>query len=403
MSPFSAPGSLLEGVRILDVSRVLAGPLASQILGDLGAEVLKIEAPWGDDTRGWGPPFHEGVATYYQACNRNRASLVLDLKEPAQRARLLELVGVVDVVIDNFTPASRARLDLGAAALREIKPDLVTLSITGYSGSRADEPGYDLVLQAESGLMAITGAADGEPSKVGVAVVDVLTGMMAANAVLAALVRRGRTGEGASLSVSLLRTALFSLVNVASAALGTGEPSRRWGNAHPSLAPYEAFAAADRTIVIAVGTDRQWRGLCAEVGIEDPELLALDNAGRVARRDELASRITAWTSRLLAADVLARLARAHIPAAPVLRPEEALLAAQRFDPGVILAIGRDNGAGGEAAGTPLRAVASPIEGEGTRLDHRAPPALGQGGEELAQKWLTAGPDEHSPRRPPSAR
>lgn len=370
----------LEGIRVLDLSRVLAGPLATQILGDLGAEVLKVEPPWGDETRGWGPPFVDDTATYYLSCNRDRASLVIDANDLEQRARLQRIAGVADVVIDNFPPARRRRLGLDRASLAAGRPDLITVSIVGYPGAGSERPGYDLVLQAESGLMGITGPVDGEPSKVGVALVDVLTGTMAANAVLAALVRRLRRGIGAELTVSLLRTAIFSLVNVASAALATGAASRRWGNAHPSLAPYEAFATADRPIVVAVGSDRQWRSLCEVLPIEDGSLAALDNAGRVERRAEVVAAITAASCRVASEELLERLRRAGIPCGPILRPDQALQSAIRLDPGTVLAVEHPR-RGAETL------VATPFEGRGLRRGHRAAPDLGEGGVELAERWL----------------
>ena len=205
----------LEDVRVLDLSRILAGPMATQVLGDLGADVLKIESPGGDDTRGWGPPFQADMAAYFQSCNRNKCSLILDLKSRAGRDRLAELVEVADVVIDNFPPAVRARLGLMPEHLKVFNQRLITLSITGYRGRRAETPGYDVMIQAESGLMGITGPPEGEPYKVGVALVDVLTGMLAANGILAGLFRRERTGQGANLAISLFQTALLSLINVA--------------------------------------------------------------------------------------------------------------------------------------------------------------------------------------------
>jgi crotonobetainyl-CoA:carnitine CoA-transferase CaiB-like acyl-CoA transferase len=354
--------------------------LAAQILGDLGAEVLKVEAPWGDETRRWGPPFRGDVATYFWSCNRNRASLVLDLAQEAGRERLVELAAAADVVIDNFTPARRAKLGLGPELLARHNPALISVSITGYSGKRVEEPGYDLIVQAESGLMGITGPADGEPHKVGVALVDVMTGMMAANAALAALVRQARTGRGAALTVSLWRTAAFSLVNVASAALIAGTRAERWGNAHPSLVPYESFAAADRTIVIGVGSDQQWQKCCEALGIRDVGLRELDNAGRVARRGDIVATLADIVRAWPAAELVERLRAAGVPAAPVLRPDEALGAMRRADPGALVAVG--------AEGDEL--VALPIVGDGVQRTHTAPPALGEGGEEMARRWVERG-------------
>lgn len=372
----------LQGVRVLDLSRVLAGPLAAQILGDLGAEVLKIEAPAGDDTRAWGPPFQGDMAAYFQSCNRNKASLVLDLKQEEGQTRLRALVERADVVIDNFTPRVRRRFALEPERLHERKPDLITLGISGYRGARAEEAGYDIMIQAESGLMGITGPEEGPPYKLGVAVVDVLTGMMAANGVLAALFRRQRTGAGASLSISLYQTALWSLVNVATNHLVSGEPSRRWGNQHANIVPYQDFALADGTMIIGVGNDRQFKRLCDLLGITDPRLRGMDNATRLARRDEVIPIIAEKLADRRSGELLAALKREGIPAAPILRPDEALTRVQAWDPGAILALEH------ETLGT-VRLPDTPLTGAGIRTHHGPPPRLNEGGEALEARWLTA--------------
>lgn len=381
----------LDGVRVLDLSRVLAGPLATQILADLGAEVLKVEPPGGDTTRTWGPPFAGGEATYYQSINRSKASLVLDLKTDGGRRRLSELAERADAVVHNYTPAAATRLGIDGVLERAADRSVV-LGITGYRGERREEVGYDLVLQAEAGWMAITGPEEGDPHRVGVAVVDVLTGMMAANGVLAALFRRERMGRGpgsgAVLGVSLFQTALWSLVNVTQAHLSTGEPTRRHGNRHPSLAPYELFRAADGALVIGVGTDAQYERLCDLLGIGEEAgeggLRGLDNAGRVARRDAIGAAIRARASGRRRDDLLGELRAARIPAGPVLRPDEAIAAAHAWDPGAVLALEH-------AALGRLEALAPPLEGDGLRRDHIAPPTLGEGGEELAARWLAGRP------------
>ena len=376
----SAP--YLDGLRVLDFSRVLAGPLATQILADLGAEVLKVEPPWGDDTRDWGPPFRGDTAAYFESANRGKASLVLDLARQAGRERARELAAAADVVVDNYRPASRRRLGLDSKTLRAGSPGLVTCSIVGYGGSRSEEPGYDLLIQAEAGWMAITGPADGEPHKVGVAVVDVMTGTMAANGIQAALLRRARTGEGAALEISLFRTALFGLVNVVSSHLVTGEPTPRWGNRHPNLVPYEPFPTRDGNVVIGVGNDRQYERLLDLLEVEDPDLRELDNAGRVALRDRVTGAIAERTRSLPAEDLLARLRAAGIPAAPILRPDEALTAMTRWDPEALIAID-------EGAAPVGRTVASPIVADGVSSDVAAPPGLGDGGEAVARRWLAS--------------
>jgi len=376
------PEPYLSGLRVLDLSRVLAGPLAAQVLGDLGAEVLKVEPPSGDDTRAWGPHFQGGMSAYFQSCNRNKASLVLDLATAAGRQRLAELVGLADVLLHNCLPATARRLGVDGPTLASAHPRLVALGIVGYGGTRRDEPGYDLALQAEAGWIGMTGPP-GPPDagfKVGVAVVDVLTGLIAANGIQAALIRRARTGAGAVISLSLQRTALFSLVNVATNHLVSGEPTRRWGNQHPNLVPYQLFAAADRAIVIGVGNDAQFARLCDLLGIADPELRALGHAGRLARRADVVAAVGAAVARRAAGELVAALRAKGIPAAPLLMPHEALAAVAITDPGAVVAIAHPEL--GE-----VRLPAPPLEGDGVRSDHRPPPLPGEGGEEMAARWL----------------
>jgi crotonobetainyl-CoA:carnitine CoA-transferase CaiB-like acyl-CoA transferase len=384
----------LDGVRVLDLSRVLAGPLATLILADLGAEVLKVESPAGDVTRVWGPPFvgpatdeARADAAYFHSINRDKASLVLDLATDEARARLVRLAAAADVVVHNWTPAAAERLGV-ARILDDAAERAVVLGITGYRGERREEAGYDLVLQAEAGWMAITGPVEedggGDPHRVGVAVVDVLTGMMAAAGVSAALFRRERHGGGARLGVSLFQTALWSLVNVTQGHLASGEPSGRWGNRHPNLAPYELFRATDGALVIGVGTDRQYEALLDILAIDGASplrgLRGLDNAGRVAHRREIARAIDDAIHDRPRADVLAALRERRIPAGPVLRPDEAIRSVRSWDPGAILAfehaeLGR------------LESLASPLEGAGLSRTHSPPPRLGEGGEERARRWL----------------
>jgi crotonobetainyl-CoA:carnitine CoA-transferase CaiB-like acyl-CoA transferase len=389
MPPPPPPGSppppaetYLAGLRVLDLSRVLAGPIATQVLADLGAEVLKVEPPGGDDTRAWGPHFQAGQSAYFQSCNRNKASLLLDLKEPGARARLNRLVGAADVLVHNYLPATARRLGLDVDAVVAAHPRLVALAITGYSGSRREEPGYDLALQAEAGWIGMTGPP-GPPDagfKVGVAVVDLLTGLLAANGIQAALLRRARTGRGAAISISLQRSALFSLINVATNHLVSGQPTRRWGNQHPNLVPYQVFAAADRAMVLGVGNDAQYRRLCELLPLGDVALRELDHGGRLARRDELVAAVAAAVARWPASELVAALRAAGIPAAPLLMPHEAIGSVTRTDPGAIVAIAhRELGE--------VRLPAPPIEGDGVRVAHSAPPQPGEGGEALAARWL----------------
>ena len=315
----------LKGVRILDMTRVLAGPLATMILGDLGADVIKIERPvTGDETRGWGPPFDaRGESAYYLATNRNKFSVAADLDRDADRALIAGLVADADVVVENFRPGTLERRGLGAVESLARHPRLIWCTITGF-GLDSARPGYDFVVQAESGWMAITGEPDGAPMKVGVALADVLAGKDAAIAILAMLAgdRRGDR----RLSISLVQSATAALVNVAQNALVSGEAARRWGNAHPNLVPYQLFEAADRPIVIAVGTDAQF-GACATA--LDLAALAADaslatNAGRLAARERVVGAIAAQVRTRAAAEWLARLDAAGVPCGVVKPVLEAL-------------------------------------------------------------------------------
>jgi crotonobetainyl-CoA:carnitine CoA-transferase CaiB-like acyl-CoA transferase len=370
----------LERLRVLDLSRVLAGPLAGQLLGDMGAEVLKVESSKGDDTRSWGPPFQKDMSAYFQSCNRNKASLVLDLKSPAGQKQLQQLLNAADVVLDNFPNRVRHRLGLDPETLSKEHPHLVICGIQGYTGSRSDEPGYDVMIQAEAGWMGVSGEAEGEPSKVGMALVDVVTGLLAANGVLAALFRRERTGQGAVIDISLFQSALFSLVNVATNALVSGQPSKRWGNAHPNIVPYQAFRCRDGQIVIGAGNDAQFKRLCEVLGIFDPVWLQSDNAMRVAHRDELLNILQPKLENWDLQPLLQLLRQKQVSCAPILRPDEALLMARQFDDQAILALPH-------AQFGSIETIAPPIRGQGMRTNHQPPPNLNEGGQERARSWL----------------
>ena len=284
----SAP---LNGLTVLDLSRVLAGPYCTMILGDLGADVIKIEHPTGDDTRRWGPPFVAGESAYYLAVNRNKRSVVADLKTPAGVELVRRIAQSADILVENFRPGTLEKLGLDGAELRRINPRLITLTVSGMgaSGPERDLPGYDFVVQATGGLMAISGPVDGPPSKTGVAIVDLTTGMLATNAILAALYARERNGTGQHIDISLLESQVAWLANVGSAYLVTGAEPARYGNAHATIVPYQTFGASDGDFALAVGNDGQWQTLC--VVIERPDLAAdprfATNPGRVAQRSEL--------------------------------------------------------------------------------------------------------------------
>jgi crotonobetainyl-CoA:carnitine CoA-transferase CaiB-like acyl-CoA transferase len=366
----------LDDLQILDFSRVLAGPLATMVLGDLGATVVKVERPGtGDDTRAWGPPYDDaGQATYFQSVNRNKESVVLDLRAPAGAQRARELAAGADVVVENFRPGVMDSLGLDDATLRAANPGLVYCSITGFGpGAGAALPGYDLLVQAVGGLMSITGDPDGEPQKVGVALVDVITGLFAAVGILAALRHRERTGEGQRVEVDLLSSLLAALVNQGSAFTLAGAVAGRMGNGHPSIAPYELFAAADGDLVIAVGTDRQFAALCDAVG--RPELAAdarfATNDARVAHRAELREALEAALAARPAGDWADALTAVRVPAGRVNDIAGAFALAGELGLEPIVDVPR-------ADGTSARLTRSPIGLSRTPVSYRAaPPPLPQ--------------------------
>lgn len=312
----------LGDLRILDFSRVLAGPFATMMLADLGAEVTKVERPGGgDETRSWGPPYDDrGMATYFQAVNRNKDTLALDLSDPGDLGRAHELAAKADVVVENFRPGVMDRLGLGYAQLCTDRPGLVYCSITGFGpGDGAALPGYDLLVQALGGLMSITGEPDGEPQKVGVALVDVLAGLFASVGILAALRHRERTGEGQRVEVNLFCSLLAALVNQGSAYTVAGVVPSRMGNAHPSISPYELYDTGEGQLVVAVGNERQFAALCEVLGA--PELSAdarfATNPDRVANRSALRRELVARLRAAPAAEWAARLTAARVPAGQV--------------------------------------------------------------------------------------
>ena len=304
----------LDGVTVLDLTRVLSGPYCTMILGDMGARIIKIEQPGkGDDTRGWGPPFLDGESAYFLSINRNKESVTLDFKQPAGRAILERLIAKSDVLIENFRPVTLAKIGLDYASLAPAHPRLVFCSISGFgqTGPRRKEAGYDAVIQAEGGLMSITGAADGPPYRVGVAIGDIVTGMFAAQGVLLALLARERTGHGQLVDVGMLDSVAALLTYQAGIYFATGSAPRRIGNRHPTIVPYETFAAADGDFVLAIGNDDQWRRFCTVAGLGDDERFAT-NRLRVTGYAELKPILDvrlrtetrrSWIERLTAAGV----------------------------------------------------------------------------------------------------
>jgi crotonobetainyl-CoA:carnitine CoA-transferase CaiB-like acyl-CoA transferase len=370
----------LEGVLVLDLSRVLAGPFCTMMLGDLGARVVKVEHPEdGDVTRAWGPPYDEasGLSAYYLAVNRNKESIALDLASPSGAESVRRIAARADVLVENFPPGGLERFGLSLEKLRAENPRLVTASITGFgrTGPDANAPGFDLLAQAGAGLMAITGTADGVPTKVGVAVSDLLAGCYAAIGILGMLAGRGRTGRGGHVETDLFSSTLASLINVAQSALLTGEEAVRHGNAHPQIVPYRAFEASDGAFVLGVGTDRQFERLAGMLG--RPEWAAgrwATNAGRVRGRRELESELAGLFRGESRETWVSRCRSAGIPAGPVRGPLEALTSeTARALGSVVAAEGR-------------RFVASPIRVEGAPAAVRFPPALDADGERLRREF-----------------
>ncbi|MEU5991206.1 CoA transferase [Spirillospora sp. NPDC047418] len=311
--------SALEGVRVLDFGRVLAAPYATMLLADLGAEVLKIESPQGDDTRHWGPPWRDGESTYFRAVNRNKVSVVLDLRDADDAARARDLVRTSDVLVENFRPGTMDRHGLGYDAARKLNPGIVYCSITGFGTKGGRQlPGYDLLIQATSGLMSITGEA-AAPTKVGVALIDVVTGLHATIGILAALRHRSRTGEGQRVEANLLSSALSALTNQASAYVEGGITPTATGNDHPSIVPYGVFETSDGAMVLAVGNDRQFSSLMQILGrpdlAEDPRYAT--NAKRVENRQDLVKLLNRLLTTAPKAVWITKLSNAGVPAGQV--------------------------------------------------------------------------------------
>jgi len=375
------PTGALAGIRVVDLTRILAGPFCTMMLGDMGAEIIKVEPPGtGDDTRTWGPPFAAGEAAYFLGVNRNKRSLTLNMAAPAGQAVLRSLLERADVLVDNFKLGTLAKWGFTDAWFEARAPRLIRCQITGYgsSGPKAQLPGYDFILQAESGLMSICGPADGGPTKYGVAIVDVCTGMLASNAILAALNARGPTGKGQKVEVSLYESSLAMLVNVAANVLVSGKGGGRFGNGHPSIVPYTTYAAADAMMALAVGNDTQFAKAASVLGhpewAQDPRFAT--NRARVANRDIIDGLIGAALATDTADSWLAKLKAVGVPCGRINTVAQALDDPQTAARRMVETVGHPTI--GE-----LKMLGIPFKFSGTPAAVRcAPPTLGQHTDEI---------------------
>ncbi len=391
-TPAPAPGPL-AGLLVADFSRVLAGPYCTMILGDLGAEVIKVEGPGGDDTRHWMPPVRQGVSTYYLSINRNKRSIRLNLRDDADRAMAAELARRADIMVENFKPGGLRQFGLDYDSVRAANPAVIYASITGFgSGGGAHLPGYDLIVEAMSGLMSLQGDADGPPYRAGIAVFDVMSGLQTAIGVLAALDHRRRTGEGQLVEVNLLAAALAGMVNQTGAFASAGVVPHRMGNSHPSLFPYEPLPTLDGDLVVAAGNDAQFRNLCAVLGV--PEL-AVDerfaaNSGRTANRDQLRPLLVERLKQRTAAQWFDDLIAAGVPCGPINSVAGGVAFAEQIGLQPVVTAGEgDSGVPGIR--NPLRFSAT-----AARYD-LPPPDLDEHGDQI-RAWLAEG----GSRLPPPA-
>jgi crotonobetainyl-CoA:carnitine CoA-transferase CaiB-like acyl-CoA transferase len=383
----------LEGIRVLDLTRALAGPYCTMMLGDLGADVIKVERPGrGDDSRGWGPPFvgepygpYPGESAYFIAANRNKRSITVNLKQPQGQEIVRRLAAVSDVLVENFRTGVLDKMGLGYADLHAMNPSLVHCSISGYgrTGPYAERPGYDFIIQAEGGMMGIIGPEEGPPYRVGVPIVDITSGMFAATAILAALRARDVTGEGQAVDISLLDTQVALLANVASNYLVGGAEPRRLGNAHPNIAPYEAFRARDRWFALAAANQRQWAALCDVIGRpdlkDDPRFAT--NSARVSNRPALSEALGKAFAAREADEWLADLASAGLPCGPINTVPDVFAHPQAEARDLALATEHPTAGPVRLTGFPYKLSHTPAR------VRRPPPLLGQHTEEVLTRLL----------------
>ncbi len=371
----------LQGTRILDLTRILAGPFATMKLGDMGADVLKVELPGsGDDTRGWGPPFVQGEAAYYLSVNRNKRSLTLNLKHPRGREVLERMIAVCDVLVENFRPGTMEKLGYGWERIHEMNPRMIYAAVSGYghTGSRRLDPSYDVIVQGESGLMDLTGFSDGPPVKVGTSIADLTAGQLAVEGVLLALLERGRTGKGQKVDVALLDGVLALFTYQAQNYFATGKPSRRIGNRHPSITPYETFRTADGYVNIGVANEGFWKPFCEVIGrtdlCADPRFA--DNARRVTNREELAGILAPIVAARTSDAWVAALAPRGIPVGSIRTVGEVLDDPVRRERDMVLDLPHPTIGALRTVGNPIRLSAHP---QGPR---RPPPRLGEHTDEI---------------------
>ncbi|WP_305856028.1 CaiB/BaiF CoA transferase family protein [Balneatrix alpica] len=384
----------LAGIKVLDLSRVLAGPWASQTLADLGADVVKVERPGaGDDTRHWGPPNLSTAAgepttesAYFQSANRGKRSLTLDFTQPEGQALVLKLAAQADILLENYKVGGLAKYGLDYASLRKLNPGLIYCSITGFGqqGPYKQRPGYDAMIQAMGGLMSLTGEPEGMPVKVGVALADIMTGLYASTGILAALHHRNRTGEGQHLDLALLDVQVATLANQAMNYLVSGETPKRYGNAHPNIVPYQAFAVADGHLMLAVGNDGQFRRFCEVAGAaelaDDPRFATNDE--RVRHRQQL---LPLLEPLLLQKDLdtwLAQLEAANVPCGPINTLDRVFRDPQVQARQMLVELEHASAGLRPYVGSPLKFSATPVD------YHRAPPLLGQHTAEVLADWLS---------------
>jgi crotonobetainyl-CoA:carnitine CoA-transferase CaiB-like acyl-CoA transferase len=379
------PGPL-DGIRVLDLTRALAGPYCTMFLGDFGADVVKVEQPQvGDDSRGWGPPFVGTESAYFLSINRNKQSITIDLKRSEGIELVRRLAGAADVLIENFRPGTMERFGLGEPQLRALNPRLIYASLSGFGadGPMKDSPGYDLVMQAYGGFMSITGTRDGEPTKVAVAIIDIVAGLMLGKAIMAALFSRERTGSGQKIDTSLLEAEVACLIPYGSDYLASGKVPGRWGNAHPNIVPYQTFNTRDGYMVVGAASEGNWHRLCQAIG--RPELAGdprfAKNAQRVAHREELIATLQGTFRARDTADWLELLSDAGLPCGPVNTIDKVFTDPQVLHRNMLLEVEHPTAGKVRMAGMPVKFSCSPAT---LRLP---PPLLGQHSEAVLQSWL----------------